>query len=624
MNQLHYPEERPITAQDFAECGWRNVIDRIDIVNNRTLWRAFSDSAQQALEHNMATHSKVLWLLADACSMVLNPSSVNQPFTFATALNGRRSAISDDFSDADIDFFANIINEIDHIWLKARLADLIWYKQRRRGVSYALMAIDGYRAMPLDRDAWLQGVGLCRERGIRLARQLGVGAGNRLNEMVEEIQEVLLGTTINDGFHGLQLSKLIEAAGVEENISITVAQKLENLSTELLNRDNFNAQRKFSIAASEWFERIGNKKKVAEITAQIAESWVSEGESRTIGASPSHMVAASFYENAIQVYRSIPRAYRNTYRVEEKMTELRRRLSEHGERALLEMSTISSPGVDISDSIADARRLVSGKEMPEALLSLANLYQGVNALQLQADAAERLAQTPFLALISSTMVSNDGRVIARRPGMSLDDNSSTGDEVRIRAEMVISYGLLLRLIVQGRILPALDILLLEHVIQEDDFIDLARQSPIVPKERAVLFGKALYAGYNRDFVTALHLLVPQIEHLVRIHLKQAGAITTNLDQNGIENENGLSTLLDLPETEAVFGQDLKFELKSLFCDPLGPNLRNELAHGLLDDDGCRSLDVVYTWWLSLRLVFNTWWNRSRLPENPPQSESSGD
>jgi hypothetical protein len=64
--------------------------------------------------------------------------------------------------------------------------------------------------------------------------------------------------------------------------------------------------------------------------------------------------------------------------------------------------------------------------------------------------------------------------------------------------------------------------------------------------------------------------------MIRFHLKQHGAKTTNLDKNGIENEKGLSTLMELPEIETIFRKDLSFEIKALFCDPFGPNLRNEL------------------------------------------------
>jgi hypothetical protein len=126
-----------------------------------------------------------------------------------------------------------------------------------------------------------------------------------------------------------------------------------------------------------------------------------------------------------------------------------------------------------------------------------------------------------------------------------------------------------------------------------------------------LFGKALFAGYDRDLVTATHLLVPQIEHMVRFHLKQAGIRTTTLDVDGIETEFGLSTLMGMPEAEKVFGENLTFEFGALLCDPHGPNLRNELAHGLMEEDACQSVYAIYVWWLALKLVFNAYWMADR-------------
>jgi hypothetical protein len=178
------------------------------------------------------------------------------------------------------------------------------------------------------------------------------------------------------------------------------------------------------------------------------------------------------------------------------------------------------------------------------------------------------------------------------------------------------------MVVQGRILPALEVLQLEHRICEADFIYLASESPIVPIGRERLFGMALFDGYDYDFVTALHLLVPQIEHMVRFHLKSAGVKTTTLDGKGIETENGLSTLMDLPECETIFGEDLTFEIQALFCDAFGPNLRNELAHGLLDDKDCQTAYAVYAWWLGLKLVLNTFWNAARRSDGDDEEAAA--
>ena len=269
------------------------------------------------------------------------------------------------------------------------------------------------------------------------------------------------------------------------------------------------------------------------------------------------------------------------------------------------------PGVDISQIAEDARNSVKGKGIVEALKAFANLRSFTNTKELRESAIKSLHNYPLQTLFPVTTMSHDGRVIGKRPGMGHDATPSDGDKAVIRSEMIHSHRLSVALCVQGRIWPALEMLLLEHRLREADFVVLARQAPIVPVGRELLFGKALFAGFDRNFITALHLLVPQIEHMVRFHLKQARVKTTNLDNKGIENENGLNSLMAVPETEKIFGEDLSFEIEALFCDPSGPNLRNELAHGLIDDDACQSIDAIYAWWLGLKLVFNTFWNASR-------------
>jgi hypothetical protein len=159
-----------------------------------------------------------------------------------------------------------------------------------------------------------------------------------------------------------------------------------------------------------------------------------------------------------------------------------------------------------------------------------------------------------------------------------------------------------QLIVNGRILPALNQLLFEYRFTLSFFQTLCRESRLVPSGREKLVAYSLWKGFEQDFGNAIHLLCPQLEYCIRTQLKEAGAHTTHIDTNGIENEYGLSTLMDLPEALAVFGEDFVFEVKSVFTDSLGKNLRNETAHGLLDDESSSSLGSIYAWWMFLRLI----------------------
>jgi len=143
---------------------------------------------------------------------------------------------------------------------------------------------------------------------------------------------------------------------------------------------------------------------------------------------------------------------------------------------------------------------------------------------------------------------------------------------------------------------------------------------LVPSDRVKLTAKALCKGFDYDFASAIHLLCPQLENIVRVLLKNAGVITSNVDENGIEKENGLSTLLTLPETKSLFDKDICFELQAVFTAPYGPNLRNEVAHGLLNDSTSSSLPSIYGWWLVLRLIVRSLMgeNFGCSPENTPE------
>lgn len=623
MENERYPVDLAVSADDFASCGWKEVLDQTSREGYSAMWQAFSAAARTAMEEDRKEHGKVLWLLADACSMMLVPASQNEPFKPIAVFHDRRSVIPDDLTDSDIGFFSEAIDLIDDAWLKARLADLCWLKRKPKVVTHALAAIDAYRTIPLDTKTWVRGGRECWERAISLGRMLKAGSGDRLQQMETAIFAAFDAAVRQDGFLGLWLADLLRTNGLGRLHRADVAQKLESLAREFDGEGDLHRAREYFSVSADWYRTIPDEAKTAEMTASVAEGWVKEAIARVSSDNPSHMVAASFYENAIQTYRTIPRAERTAYRVDERVAELRAHLNESGEEALGEMGLISTPGVDITQLVENARKFVSGKSATEALLAFANLHRGVKVGEMRKSALERMQQFVFSSLFSSTVMSRDGRVIAKRPAMSLGAEPSEDDEIAIRSEMIRDYGILVSIVVQGDIWPALEVLLLEHRLREADFVGLANQSPIVPKGRAGLFGKALFAGFDRDFVTALHLLIPQIEHLVRVHLKQTGAKTTNLDKNGIENENGMSTLMDLPEAEQVFGKDLAFELKTLFCDAFGPNLRNELAHGLLDEDACHSPFAIYAWWLGLRLVFNTWWNMAHKNTTEGKEDADG-
>lgn len=580
-----------------------------------SIYDAFSKAARKSLDESNPKQAKIYWLLSDACSMMLSSDNKNEPFKPFAVFHDRRSAITDDFSAEDISFFSEIVTEVKDIRLKARLADLAWLKAPKKDLNNALAAIDAYRQIPLDTETWVRDGRECWYRALSLAAMLRAGAGNRIQKMERDILQAFDSSKESDGYLALWLADLMANFGLGKSNAGGIAGKLESLARTFEGDGDLHRVRDYFDNSSKWYASAGDKAKTTEMTICHAEAYVKEAVARTATEQPSNMVAASFYEKAFQILGTIPKAERPALKVDDRIAELHKLLNEAGQLSLNEMGVISSDGIDNTQMVEAAKSAVSEKTPIDALKAFANLSQGMHISEMQDSAIKQLKQHPHSSLFGGTYMSRDGRVIAKTNGINFDDTLD-GNHPNIQATVMRNHGIHLTLIVQGNVLPALEILHLEHRIREVDFLSIVKQSPIVPPGREVLFAKGLYSGYDHDYVTALHLLSPQIENLVRYHLKNAGAKTSTLDSCGIENENGLSTLVTLPEMKAVFGDDLTFEIKALFCDPLGANLRNELAHGLVDHNACNSLHGVYTWWLTLRLVFNTFWNAARQEREP--------
>ncbi|MCK9293861.1 MAG: DUF4209 domain-containing protein [Desulfobulbaceae bacterium] len=623
MANERYPADTTIDKSDFDKEHCQRILDDSTGDGYTSIYDAFSKAARKSLDDGNPKQAKIYWLLSDACSMMLSSDNKNEPFKPFAVFHDRRSAIADDFSAEDISFFSEIITEVTDVRLKARLADLAWLKASKKDLSNALVAIDAYRQIPLDTETWVRDGRECWYRALSLAAMIRTGAGNRIQEMERDIQQAFDSSKESDGYLALWLADLMANFGLGKSNAGDIAGKLESLARTFEGDGDLHRARDYFENSSKWYESVGDKTKSIEMTICHAEAFVKEALARTATEQPSNMVAASFYEKAIQILRTIPKTDRPALKVDERIAELHKSLNEAGQLSLNEMGVISSDGIDITQIVEAAKTAVSEKTPIDALKAFANLSQGMRISEMQDSAIKQLKQHPLSSLFGGTYMSRDGRVIAKTNGINFDETLD-GNHPNVQASVMQNHGIHLTLIVQGNVLPALEILHLEHRIREVDFFSIVKQSPIVPPGREVLFAKGLYSGYDHDYVTALHLLSPQIENLVRYHLKNAGAKTSTIDSCGIENENGLSTLVSLPEMKAVFGDDLTFEIKALFCDPLGANLRNELAHGLIDHNACNSFHGVYAWWLILKLVFNTFWNAARQEREPENTEGEAE
>ena len=585
--------ESPLTADDLASCGYQQAIAR-----DPEEWY-LAMSAELELEIRTArlegeqTRERALILLARICSLQLEPDNKRAPFQPEwKQADGRRGFMPEDLTTDEIATLSAFAEDVESTLLKARVADLVWLRERRRGIAFAHMAIDTYCQLPLDGDSWL----LSGRDGWRRALQLARGI--RDTERVALIETGLLQAFrdavalpghISLSFLGPMWAEDAGRAHAEEFGERLAAQ------AEARQREGHHADAlEYAEAAALWFTRVpAGEPREAAMLALTGQIMVMIGD-----AAGAAITRKYWYAKAIDVYRTVPGAYREEHQVNTIIAAVRAQQDAAGREALNEMESFEHV-IDLSAFAAKARDRVRGRSPFGALWALTRIHALPNRAQLIAAAERPLPTGRISRLFDSVVLASDGRAVAQRPGIGVDGE---GGDAQVLAEATQACHLLCTATVTGMILPALETMWREMHFDLGTFEALANRAPLVPIERAALVAQGLHAGWCGDFVQAVHILVPQFEHIVRSQLKLAGALTTTHDAAGLDTEIGLSNLIERPEMRDAFDVDLTFTIRALMCDPSGPNLRNIVAHGLADESLVKGPYGIYLWWLVLRLV----------------------
>ena len=598
--------DEPLPVSDeFLAASWQAAIE------TSLTYAALSTALQIEATNVKDTHPDWfagLMILASAASLAFDHSNFSQPFVPAMILGNRRTAAVSDFSDEHLEFIRAVLDRIQSTLLRARLADMLWVL--KKDFTAAFVALSAYSMVPLDPDQWHEIGGDCCERSVELSVRLGKATADRL-ALIRETLTAHLDKFTEAGMYAVNIARLIGRTRPSTSESAPIAQRLEARGIELDSNGSESLARAYYRASADWYIRAHQPEQAIAVRIRLADSWLSEvtrrAESEPVVAA---QLAPAHIESALKELRALPKAARHVRGLDEKISSLRAQLSTAGREAIAQMVKIESDPVDITDYVAAARAAVAEKTPLDALLAFVKLWPGLSREKALSAAQSSLDASPLRKLFRSITYESDGRVVSK--GATDPDESSTSRTSELYLEMVRSYALGHGLIAQGILAPALSVLQLEQRYSETDFIYLASESGLVPIGHEAVFGKGLMSGFRGDFLTAIHLLAPQVENIVRAHLVSSGVATTTIDANGLENEIGMSSLLDRPEVEQIFGPDISTELDLLFCQKTGPNLRNSVAHGLIGDGRGGGSDLVYAWWFCLRLAVIPFWNRRTL------------
>lgn len=572
-----------ITKDDFSSINLTEILKDTKYFHDYS--SKFADLCKENFSNGNLKASKVFYLLRNAYSMALKPGSLNEPYEAGYIWGNSRSAILEDFTEQDLEFFESILDEITDCRLKSRMADILWILKIPKNIKFLEIAINEYSKISLEPKSLNQFNIDALERAIRLSR-LSKITKNQYVEISNKILECFNKAEPTDRYYCLRMSYLLDIAKLDKKLQPNVAEKLENFADTFAEEEEFIAAIDYYQESQKWYKKLKNSRKIAEIALKISNILIEKV--KVSGA----ILSKIDLEQALKELRSIPAKDRNELEIDQKIDEIRKLMRQNNQDIISEMSLIATDKIGISRYQNNAKLAVKGKRLSEAIFYLSNitaapLYENIKK------SSEDLLEKPLLSnFITQIYVDADGRKLSQ---------ITTKDD-RLKHEMYQQYHIHVELAVDGRILPAFLQILEEHRVAMRFIYDICRNSSVVPAGRTDIWAQGLYYGFDRNFLVSSHLLIPQIEHLARILLQQEKIPTTAIDKNGVKSEKSINALLQEPKIYELLGRDLTEELKFLLTEPMGLNYRNKICHGLVGESP--NYADIYIWWLCLRLMIN--------------------
>lgn len=453
----------------------------------------------------------------------------------------------------------DVVNPI----LKARYADAVWDLQRamgegRPGVDMAKLAINAYLQSVEVHNGELLYQFKAAERALELGMMLRDGA------VIATAKQVLMrlhGEAVATkqvwwyAWDVLYANKRAELTTEEQE---TLVAGLEEMLAHFRDPapEKFNPHHVQSIV-NKLVRHYGDQEQIQRLRR-------AEGEAFTrFGGMGDGLLGSMVLDTAVTAFKEAGMAA--------EAEDAQRLLEAKARQARNEMSPITTEMRISNEDMQVYLDQILSDDPGQTLVNIAseNMTKGAELRDVLAKLAE---EAPLMSMLQSAVMADD-RVTARIGSVEEDE-----------------LGRLIQQAAQGFqlstvwLLRGMEAATERHKLTTDHLVAWANRADLFAD--TTLLHQGLQAWFDKDYVKAVHVLVPQVEHGLREMVGKLGKAKTRPDRHvpGVSTAKTMGDILFDKDVTERWGEDLTLHLRALYADPRGWNIRNELAHGLMSAD----------------------------------------
>jgi len=359
----------------------------------------------------------------------------------------------------------------------------------------------------------------------------------------------------------------------------------------------FSRHRHFLELAEGICRKAGQPQDARKLRAEAAESLVREAEQRQ--ARGDHLVASKFFRDALQLHTDAGSG-------REVLDRIKVQLEESGRQAVSAMTEITSGPIEIP---REAVETIPNQMRP---MSLAGCLRALSRYE---------GWIPSLDRARRTAAENSGRFISQMMPITVFRGEIAAleiveDAVRVEYEALNLVKMTYQIFAEVQ-LPAIIAVLQEKGWSAETLSEHLSQGNLFSDGRLQLIRRGLDRYFEGDLFSAIHILVLQVEGIIRDIAGVLGLPTITRRGRRVQVRT-LDSLLEDPDVVGALGSDFSALVRVFMTDPQGDNLRNDVAHALLD------VNSFTRWRCEVLLMILVRLSAYRATERPQGSTGRGE
>lgn len=551
------------------------IINKYADIDNEQIFHCvnLNDEIENKIE---AKDNPKYQLLKNVMSIFIDVQKNTVEFKAAMVWGDRRSFAPEDIAEEEYSFLKEIMNRVEQPCIKAKIGDLIW--NQKKNIDVAKVAINEYKKIYEEiftEEEWLTSLEIAhRIISISIETEDSENYEWILNDIYQKASNNIY--LCNDMLIVWLLEILIREKYKEEVI-------LDNMILESMKTNSNQGYVLESLFKLRKELYKNNKKKLREINKDLAVYYEKQADKKSENDFQNCALKEELLKKANRLYCECNEQEKSV-EVQKKIVLLQKKIPG--------MMHVFKQKIDLGNIKSEIEKSFEGLSFEESIIRLSQF----TIFRKYDDEKEKVIKgndSIIESMFGKSIINKNGQVILNLNPLNRNNpeaNKALLDDY-VRQELYTYQNF------DGSTVLniAISIIKEKFEINMEKFDFLVNNNAIIPRDRENVIKMALDMFFSDKKYEAIHILIPQTENIFRNIATELGGLTVKLKANGTSEDKMLTDIFKIPELKAGYNNDILFIFEGLLNKQSGANIRNKVAHGIVEPYEIES--GVYTYYV---------------------------